>query len=207
MFSRLFRPEWEKACMAVGPAEAASRIDWAAIAQGYLDETAFLAGDAAFSVDKMPDTSLLAGPIRKAFPDAILVLLTRSPMDVLFGCYKIPLTFGWARRTEDLGEHYLNFADLMAHWRASLGEGLVQVSYERLVADPATEIPALLQRCGLPFEEACLKPHETPGAIASSSSAQARRPINRDAVGGWRRYSTELSGLAVRLQAAGVTLD
>src|SRR5262249_17770587 len=137
----------------------------------------------------------------------ILILVTRAPMDVLFGCYRAPLTFPWSRRLEDLAAHYINFADLMAHWRAALGERLIEVDYQRLVSNPSAEIPALLLRCGLPFEEACLSPHETQGAVASSSSTQVRSPITRDRIGGWRRYEHGLAALSSRLAAAGVKID
>jgi hypothetical protein len=207
IFSRLFRPAWERACMDVGPAAAAGRIDWPGMAQGYLAQTEFLAGGAPYSVDKMPDNALLAGPIRRAFPEAVLVLVVRAPMDVLFGCYRAPLVFPWSRRLDDLLAHYKTFSDLMAHWRRALGDGLIVVEYERLVRDPEAEIPLLLQRCGLAFEDACLRPHETPGAVASSSSTQVRSPITRERIGGWRRYERELEPLRSGLAAMGAAVD
>lgn len=207
MFSRLFRPAWERACMAAGPAAAADRIDWSALAQGYLDETEFLAEGAPYSVDKMPDNLLLAGPIRRAFPEAVIVLVVRAPMDVLFGCYKAPLVFPWSRRLDDLLAHYGHVSELTAHWRRALGDGLIVVEYERLVSDPETQIPGLLQRCGLDVEAACSRPHETPGAVASSSSTQVRSPITRERIGAWRRYERQLEGLRRGLAAIGAVVD
>src|SRR5262249_14056826 len=61
-----------------------TRLDWAGLAQDYLRETDFLAGDASVRIDKLPENAIYAGPIQHAFPDATIVLVTREPMDVLF---------------------------------------------------------------------------------------------------------------------------
>ncbi len=57
--------------------------------------------------------------------------------------------------------------------------------------------------CGLPFEEACVRPHETAGAVRTASIVQVRRPISASSIGGWRRYERELEPLRARLEALG----
>ena len=41
-------------------------------------------------------------------------------------------------------------------------------------------IRALLEFCGLPFEEACLRFHETTREVRSPSAAQVRQPLRAD---------------------------
>lgn len=179
--------------------------DWSVTAEDYLAQTAFLAGDARFVTDKLPANSLTIGAVRMAFPDAPIVLLSRDPMDTLYSAYRVQFSglYGWSYRQEDLADHYANHQRLMAHWRACLGDGLVDVRYEDLVADPEPQIRRLLEACGLPFEEACVRPHETAGAVRTASIVQVRRPISASSIGGWRRYERELEPLRARLEALG----
>jgi hypothetical protein len=45
----------------------------------------------------------------------------------------------------------------------------------------------------LPFEEACLRFHETNRAVRTASSEQVRQPLYRRALGTWRRYEQHLA--------------
>jgi len=174
-------------------------VDWRALGAAYLARTAFLARGAAFTTDKLPVNSVLIGPLRLALPGARIILLRREPMDALFGAYRMWLadghSYGWSYRLEDLAAHWRQHERLMNHWRACLGDQLLEVSYEDLVTDPGAQIPRLLAGCGLPFERACLSPHEAAGIVLTISSAQVRSPITAAGVGHWRRYAAPLAQL------------
>ena len=70
-----------------------------------------------------------------------------------------------------------------------------RVIYEEMVEDPETQIRALLDYCGLPFEEGCLNFHQNDRAVRTASSEQVRRPIFKDAVEHWQNYEPWLSPL------------
>ena len=186
-----------------------SAIVWADLGRKYLAEIAGPAGSSGFVVDKLPLNSLLVGALRAAFPRSPIVLLDRGPMDNLFSAYRVQFTgsYGWASRLEDLAEHWANHCRLMDHWRACLGDGLTEVSYEALVCDPEPEIRRLLQACGLDFDERCLRPHEAEGAVRTASIAQVRRPISTASIGGWRRYADQLEPLRAALAGRAGFLD
>lgn len=181
----------------------AAAADWSRTAKAYRAETAFLTGVAAFATDKLPANSLLVGAIRLAFPDAAIVYVRRDPMDIFYSAYRVQFAglYGWSHRLADMAEHYANHRRLMAHWRSSLGDGLTLVDYEDLVADPETEIRRLIAACGLPFEAACLTPHETAGAVRTASIVQVRQPITAAGIGAWRRYEAQMEPLRARLGA------
>jgi tetratricopeptide (TPR) repeat protein len=183
----------------------AAQADWTSVGDHYRFETAFLGGDARFVVDKLPANSLVVGAIRLAFPDARIVHLRRDPMDTLYSCYRVQFAglYGWSYDLEDMAEHYANHRRLMRHWREALGEGLIEVSYEDLTRDPEAAIRRLLDACGLPFEAACLTPHQSQGAVRTASIVQVRRPISDASVGGWRRHARQLEPLRARLEALG----
>lgn len=185
---------------------ATADADWPALADRYLRETACLVGDAPFAVDKLPLNSLLIGAIRLAFPEAPIVLLRRDPMDNLFSVFRVQFAgaYLWANRQEDMAEHFAQHLRLMDHWKACLGEGLIEVRYEDLVRNPGEEVPRLLAACGLDFHEGCLRPHEAEGSVRTASIVQVRRPITDSSVGGWRRYAEEMEPLRARLEALAV---
>ena len=191
VFARLYRE-----ATAAAPSGG---VDWRALGDRYLQETAFLSDGARVRLDKMPENLIFAGAIARAFPDAPILVVRRDPMDSLFGAFRLRLSRGWSRRQEDLAAHWRNTHRMLAFWRAELGERLVEVAYEDLVRAPEAEIRNLLERCGLPFEPACLQPERTPGSVNTSSSVQIRRPLSTDRIGGWRRYEAELAPLSAAL--------
>jgi len=179
--------------------------DWRAVGARYLAATAPFTEGARFTIDKLPLNSLMIGPLRLALPTARIIFLRRNPMDALLSCHANWLgRYGWSYRLEDLAAHYRYHRKLMNHWRAALGPGLIEVSYENLVADPEPQIRALLAAVGLEFEAACLRPHEARGAVLTSSNVQVRAPITTAGVGAWRRYADPLEPLRARLAAWGL---
>jgi hypothetical protein len=69
------------------------------------------------------------------------------------------------------------------------------VIYERLVDATESEVRRLLDYCGLPFEDSCLRFHETDRAVRTASSEQVRQPIFRDAKDHWQNYEPWLKPL------------
>jgi hypothetical protein len=57
----------------------------------------------------------------------------------------------------------------------------------------------LLDYCGLPFEENCLRFHENNRSVRTASSQQVRQPIFRDGVDHWRHFEPWLGPLKNRL--------
>ena len=84
---------------------------------------------------------------------------------------------------------------MMAHFDGVLPGRVHRVIHERLVEEPETEIRALLEHLGLPFDPACLRFHENERAVRTASSEQVRRPINREGMDQWRPYRQWLGPL------------
>ncbi len=66
---------------------------------------------------------------------------------------------------------------MMAHWHDVLPGRVLDVQYEDVVADLEGQVRRMLEFCGLSWEDACLRFHETERAIRTASSEQVRRPI------------------------------
>ncbi|MDB5431430.1 MAG: Tetratricopeptide 1 repeat-containing protein [Caulobacter sp.] len=185
---------------------ASAGADMARVAQAYHHFTAYLSKGADVVTDKLPANYEYAGLMRLAFPQASLVHVRRSPMDSLFGTYR--LLFGqfgyyWSYSLADLAANYRLYRRLMAHWRAVLGPAFTEVVLEDLIADPEGQIPGLLAACGLDFEPACLSPEKSEGGVSTASSTQVRARINAEGVGAWRRYAEQLEPLRAELERDG----
>ena len=64
---------------------------------------------------------------------------------------------------------------------------------------PICEVRRLLDYCGLPFEEGCLRFYENERAVRTASSEQVRQPIYRDGVDHYRHYEPWLEPLRMAL--------
>jgi hypothetical protein len=53
----------------------------------------------------------------------------------------------------------------------------------------------LLDFCGLPWDAACLRFHESERAVRTPSSEQVRQPIYDRSIGHWRHYERHLGEL------------
>jgi hypothetical protein len=63
-----------------------------------------------------------------------------------------------------------------------------RVLYETMVENTESEVRRLLEYCGLPFEQQCLRFYENDRPVRTASSEQVRRPIFKEGVEQWRHY-------------------
>lgn len=187
---------------------AAAAADITAIGRGYLDAVAYrLSGEPLF-IDKLPYNLLFLGFIAKAYPHACIVHMRRHPMDTCFSMYK--QVFTWAYKfsytLENLGRYFVAYDRLSRHWREVLGERMIEVQYESLVATQEAETRRLLEKIGLEFERACLDFDSNPTASTTASSVQVRQKIHTGGVGRWRHFSSDLAPLAEYLKAHGIEI-
>jgi tetratricopeptide (TPR) repeat protein len=171
--------------------------DWARHGRDYLAQTRQYRRGALFFVDKNPNNFASIGFLSLALPNAKFVNARRHPLDTCLSCYKQLFAKGqpFTYDLVELGEYYLEYDRMMRHWHAVLPGRVLDVQYESVVADLEAQTRRLLDFCGLGWEDACLRFHETERAIRTASSEQVRRPIYAHAIGVWRHYENELSEL------------
>ena len=149
-------------------------------------------------VDKRPWNWLDVGLIHLILPQARIIDVRREPMAACFAMYKQMLpkrSCAFSYDLKELGRYYNNYVRMMDHWQTVLPGRVHFLQYERLVEDTETEIRRMLDYCGLPFEEGCLRFWESDRAIATPSAEQVRRPIYRDALQQWRSFESWLDPL------------
>ena len=186
--------------------EAASRKDVGRIAGEYMNAVEYRFGDRPFFIDKLPENVLYLGFIARAFPDAHFIHLRRNPMDSCFAMYKQSY-FKFAYTLENLGRYYVAYDRLRSHWEEVLGNRVIEVEYELLVADQEGQIRSLLDKLDLDFEQACLDFDQNEAPSATASSVQVREKVHTRSVGKWKKFATELQPLKDHLTAAGICID
>jgi predicted Zn-dependent protease len=157
-----------------------------------------------YFIDKMPNNFQHIGLIRLILPEAKIIDARRHPLGACFSSFKQHFAQGqpFSYDLTDLGRYYRDYVELMHHFDAVMPGRIHRVIYEDLVDDTEAVVRCLLDYCGLPFEESCLKFYENARSVRTVSSEQVRRPIFRDGVEQWRRFEPWLDPLKAALGSA-----
>ena len=184
-----------------GYPESIAALDASALrslGERYLEQTRiYRRTDAPFFIDKLPNNFAHTGLIHLILPRAKIIDARRHPLGCCFSAYKQHFARGqhFTYSLDDLGRYYRSYVQLMAHYDAVLPGRVHRVIYERMIEDTEGEVRRLLEHCGLPFDERCLRFYENERAVRTASSEQVRRPIYREGVDHWQHYEPWLGPL------------
>jgi LPS sulfotransferase NodH len=155
------------------------------------------ADETMFFTDKMPENFSHVGFIRSILPHAKIIDARREPMATCVANYRQLFAQGKTQTYDlnELGEYYLQYIDMMAHWDAVLPGEVLRVQYEEVVADLEGQVRRILDFCGLPFEQGCVEYHKSDRPVNTASSEQVREPIYTSAVEFWRNFDPYLEEL------------
>ncbi len=168
-----------------------------ALGEGYLASTRVQRHGLPYFIDKMPNNFQHIGLIHLLLPNARIIDARRHPLAGCFSCYKQLFARGqtFTYDLRDLGHYYRDYVRLMDHWDDVLPGRVLRVHYEDVVADTEGQVRRLLEYCGLPFEDACLRFWETERAVRTPSSEQVRQPVYSTGVAQWRHFDAHLRPL------------
>lgn len=152
---------------------------------------------APYFIDKMPMNWSDVLFIREFLPHAKFVEIRRDAMDCCFSNFTHCFSRAHAASSslEDMGRAYVDYVRLMDHLD-EVAPGLVHhVRYEQLIETPERELRLINDYLGLPWDEACLRFHESQRTVRTPSAEQVRRPLNREGIGAWEPYAQWLGPL------------
>jgi hypothetical protein len=157
-----------------------------ALGTAYIEETDAIAAGASHLTDKMPFNFRFVPLIRAALPKARIIHVRRDPLDVAYSCFAthfvdhVPFSYDLA----ELGAYFGAYERLMAAWlRAMPPDAMLEVGYEELVADVEGQMRRILAYCGLDWDDAVLRFHESRHPVRSASQTQVRRPLYTTSMG------------------------
>ena len=170
--------------------DASVNIDFERLGQVYLESVAFFSGDASHFIDKQPYNFLYTGIIRTALPGAKIVHVVREPMDTCYAAYKTLFShaYPFSYDLDELAAYFVAYKKIMAHWNDVLPGSIYEVRYEDVVNNTESTVRALVDHCGLAWDDACLQT----GAAGAAS------------IGLWKNYAEQLEPLRKKLDDAGV---
>ena len=124
--------------------------------------------------------------------------MRRHPVDNCLSIFMTPLSdpHPYSFDLDDLVYAYREYQRLMDHWRSLLPpDRFLEVDYEKLVSNTEAEARRIVEFCGLPWDDACLRPEENNQEIRTASVWQARQPVYKSSLERWRRYEPWLGPL------------
>jgi tetratricopeptide (TPR) repeat protein len=168
-----------------------------ALVSGYLDRIDATNSTATYVSDKMPQNFLFLGAAQLLLPDCRVIHCVRDPRDTCLSCYFTDFGMGntFSFNLTHLARFYRDYARLMDHWKKVLDLPILDVKYEDLVADQATETRRMLEFLDLPWNDECLSYHQNKRHVATASRDQIRKPIYSTSVGRWKHYQRHIPEL------------
>lgn len=164
----------------------------------YITELDAHASGFAHITDKMPSNFMLLGLISAVLPNAKIIHVSRDAMDTCLSCFTrlFERSQYQSYDLQELGRYYNGYAKLMRHWQSVLPEqSFYTISYESLVNDPEAQARALIDYCGLPWDDACLSFHSAKRRVRTASVTQVRQPMYSTSVAKWKHYEKQLAPL------------
>lgn len=162
--------------------------------------------------DKFPGNFQYLGFIAGALPASRIVCLRRHPMDTVLSNFRNLFAVGsryydYSYDLLDIAAYYARFDRLMELWRTVLGDRLIEVRYEDLVAGQESETRRILAHCGLDWADNCLSFHTNSAPVSTPSAAQVRQPIYSNSVARWKRHAGVLEPARRFFNHAGIAID
>ena len=167
----------------------------------YVDALRLIEPGESIVTDKRPDNFLHIGLIKAMFPNAKIIHTRRNPLDNILSLYFLHLNPQMAYGLDllDAAHWYGQYRRLMAHWKALYPDDIFDLDYDALVREPRQVVEALLDFCGLEYEETCVSFHAISSPVKTASVWQVREPLYSRASGRWRNYERHLGPLRAAL--------
>jgi tetratricopeptide (TPR) repeat protein len=154
--------------------------------------------DSARIAEKNLDNYRSIGLLRILLPNASIIHCRRDPVDTCLSCWAEalnPAVHPWATDLRAIAVAHRAYDRIMRHWHDLLGAEILDVEYRALVEDFEQECRRIVAHVGLPWDDACLRFHESGRGALTLSHAQVRKPINRASLDRAARFGAMLDPL------------
>jgi tetratricopeptide (TPR) repeat protein len=141
------------------------------------------------------------GLIHLILPNARIIDVRRNPIDCCWSNFKLQFATGHPAASDlaHIGRFYRDYVRHMEHFRTIAPDRILEIRYEDVVDDIDGQMRAVFAFLGLEFEPQSLDFHLSAEPVATASSEQVRRPLNREGLGAWRPYRQWLGPLVEAL--------
>lgn len=167
------------------------------LGQEQIDYLARLGNGAARVTAKQPTDFIFLGLISVLTPNARVINCRRNSLDCCLSMYfqSWEVVGGYIKTFESLAQFARGYERLMRHWHEVLDISILDVDYEQLIHQPETTVREMLEFLDLPWDENCLRFHQSERFVHTASHDQVRQPIYDRSIGRWRNYEKHLGPL------------
>jgi tetratricopeptide (TPR) repeat protein len=135
----------------------------------------------------LPENTNYLGIIHMSLPGSKIILCRRGAKDISIELFRNNFARGhlYSFDPDVLSEYYKLHTEFMDEWLKLLPEHIHIVQFENLVRDPENETRALVEFCGLPWDDICLNTDSMPEP--------------KDVIGVWEHYQPYLQPMYRKL--------
>ncbi len=172
---------------------------WQKVADSYVKQILSASPDGVERVvNKALGNNKLVGLIARLFPKTRIIHAIRDPRDVAISCFMGGFNkkmHPWTSTVEWTAHSWALSERMMNHWKETLNIPILDVHYERLVADPENEFPRLIEFLGLDFDPSCYDFHKSKRTVRTLSYDQVNRPLYTTSSGRHMNYAAHIEGI------------
>lgn len=169
---------------------------WRRAGGDYIGKLNEIDPDSPRVTDKLPANFALLPWIRLLLPGARVIHVRRHPLATLASCIRTPFADNLLSFTvEDWARFYGLYEALMERWRPILGNMMLEMEYEVLVADLNGQARRMIDFLELDWWENCLRPEKSRHAVRTASVRQVRKGVHMNSVSRWKNHERPLRKL------------
>lgn len=148
-------------------------------------------------IDKRPDNWRHLGLLHGIFPQARFIVLRRDPLDTCLSVFfqQFGDELRYAVDLSDIAHYLRGCRDVLRYWKTLFPHRILEVQYERLVAQPEQVLQEACAFLELPWDAGMLEFSTRNDRVRTASVWQVREPLNVKSVGRAQRYAKHLSAL------------
>lgn len=172
--------------------------DARALSEQYIAGNIRLGEDKKVVSNKALNLPLQLGFLSKMLPSSRAVMLHRHPLDNAVSCYTTNLLISghsYTNSLETLGETWIKRKEITDHWMKILSIPMMDLHYEKLVADQRGETERLIEFLDLPWQEDCMEFQKSKRVARTISYDQVNQKMYNTSSGRWKNYEKHLGPL------------
>jgi len=162
--------------------------------KNYLERLKYIT-DKKIIIDKLPLNFYWIGFIKTIFPNAKIIHIKRDPIAINFSIYKTLFEEGaieFSYDEDDIINFYKFYEELMQFWNDIYSDEILNINYDLLVNNPATEAKKIFKFTNVDFNSNYLKIENNSRAVTTASDLQIRNKIYKGSSENWKKYKKYL---------------
>ena len=180
--------------------------DLPSLSEEYIEKIKDTLSTKAYTIDKNLYNFRYIEAIARAMPSARIIHCRRHPLDNILSMLRSNLQAGnnYTSDPLDAAMFLIHQEEVMTRFKHKYEKHIFTFDYDAFVSNPEKTLQPLIDWLGLEWNEKYLHPEMNNRLINTASVIQARQPITRKSVGGWKNYRELLKPAEEALIKSGI---